>query len=61
MGKKRKGKREWASVSIRIPLYGLVGEFVMSKTDPEIRSSAQFVDRAVREKLERDVGEKPRC
>ena len=61
MGQKRKGRDGWVSVSVRTALYMCVEGFVKDKIDPEIRSSAQFVDRAVREKFERDVGERPRC
>lgn len=61
MGQKRKGRKGWVSVSIRTALYKSVGGFVKDKIDPEIRNHAQFVDLAVREKLERDVGERPRC
>ena len=61
MSQKRKGRKGWVSVSIRTALYRGVGKFVRSKKDPEIRNRARFVEQAVREKLERDGEEKPRC
>lgn len=61
MGKKKGGRKDWVSVSIRTALYRRVGGFVRGRIDPEIRNRAQFVDQAVREKLEKDGGEESRC
>ncbi|MDE0265549.1 MAG: hypothetical protein OXK17_00765 [Thaumarchaeota archaeon] len=53
MTKKGK-KRNWVPVSVRKPLYHVAEEFVNNGGNPTITNLSQFVDLAIREKLERE-------
>ena len=62
MGRQRNGNDGWVTCSIRRPLLEAVKSFVRGRSDPTITKHSQFVDLAVREKLERDGGgEAARC
>ena len=42
----------WKSVQIREPIYNKISDMVTSKSNPSITNISQFIDLAVREKLE---------
>ena len=58
----QKGERNdnggWKTVSIRCSISDKINEFIENGCNPTITNPSQFVDMAVREKLERDGGER---
>lgn len=47
-------ERGWTSYSIRRPVVDRIEDFLSKRLDPTITNPTQFIDLAIREKLERE-------